>query len=74
MIVDDDRNMLYALRCIHMASSSGESDIGIANRVIFELEDLDYVNNDHLTVEGYRAMSRLGGPFPYGVSKVGIQA
>ena len=74
MIVDDDRNMLYALRCIDMAHRAGEEDLGIANIIVFELEDLDYVNNDHLTVEGYRAMSRLGGPFPYGVSKVGIQA
>ncbi len=82
MIIDDERTLKFALRSIHMAESQfvnrkGTSNtarpnqIGIADRVLVELEKKGYfkrTNGQHggqLTKKGTEKLNKLGGPFSF---------
>lgn len=72
-IIDNDKILHYALRSIHLAQANSrhniasEGSIGIAYRVLRELEDSLFIiftgKSYSLTELGLTELERLGGPF-----------
>jgi len=68
----DDKQKLYALRCVDKMDGGSADDLGIAERALLQLVDEGLLRAGSrrilfkLTVEGEKWLKKHGGPFHYG--------